>query len=225
MKNDILIFTQWLQELKGNKEELKLMLYIGANADIKNNVCKCSLKDFREWLGQTSNTNNKKNIARLNNLQEKNYISYSNIGNTYYITINTKNMNKIDGVQKQWLEQIRIANRNKDYKKIDNSIKVDWLQTFYLFVNIHLGTIRNLTTQTQLANILNVSKPTINGALKLLNLCNFDNISCKGLTAKEKVQYEYENINENNEKIIIIYEQTRNIGTHIDYIDYRESAF
>lgn len=220
MENDVLIFTQWLQELKGDKEKLKLMLYIGANADNKSNICRCSLKDLREWLGQTSKTSNKKNIARLEQLQEQQFISYTTTGNTYNIKVNTDNKDIIPGIKKQWLEELRGANRDKNYKKIDVNIKVDWLQAFYIFVNIHTGIIRELTTQTKIASILNISKPTVNGALKLLNLCTFDNLKCGSRKETERVKYEYRP--KDNENIIIIYEQTRNIGTNIDYL---ESAF
>lgn len=220
MENDILIFTQWLEELRTNKETLKLMLYIGANADHKTYTCRCTLKQFREWLGQTSKTNNKKNIARLEQLQEQQFISYTTTGNTYNIKVNADNKNIIPGIKRQWLEELRGANRDKNYKKIDVNIKVDWLQAFYIFVNIHTGIIRELTTQTKIASILNISKPTVNGALKLLNLCTFDNLKCGSRKETERVKYEYRP--KDNENIIIIYEQTRNIGTNIDYL---ESAF
>ncbi len=220
MENDVLIFTQWLKELKTSKETLKLMLYIGANADSKSNICRCTLKDLREWLGQTSKTNNKKNIERLEQLQKQSYISYTTTGNTYNIKVNADNKDIIPGVKKQWLEELRGANRDKNYKKIDVNIKVDWLQAFYIFVNIHTGIIRELTTQTKIASILNISKPTVNGALKLLNLCTFDNLKCGSRKETERVKYEYRP--KDNENIIIIYEQTRNIGTNIDYL---ESAF
>lgn len=222
MENDVLIFTQWLEELKGDKETLKLMLYIGANADNKNYICRCTLKQFREWLGQKSKTSNKKNIARLEQLQKQQFISYTTTGNTYNIKVNADNKDIIPGIKKQWLEQIRGANRDKDYKKIDQDISTDWLQAFFLFVNIHTGTIRGLTTQTAIANILKISKPTVNGALKLLNLCNFDNLKCGSRTEKEFVKYRYETLNQDNEKIFIEYQQTRNIGTNIDYL---ENAF
>jgi len=222
MENDVLIFTQWLEELKTSKETLKLMLYIGANADIKSNTCKCTLKDLREWLGQTSKTNNKKNIQRLEQLQEQQFISYTTTGNTYNIKVNTDNKDIIPGIKKQWLEQIRGANRDKDYKKIDQDISTDWLQTFFLFVNIHIGNIRGLTNQNDIASILNISKPTVSGALKLLNLCTFDNLKCGSRTEKEFVKYRYETLNQDNEKIFIEYQQTRNIGTNIDYL---ENAF
>lgn len=220
MENDVLIFTQWLKELKTSKETLKLMLYIGANADSKSNICRCTLKDLREWLGQTSKTNNKKNIERLEQLQKQSYISYTTTGNTYNIKVNADNKDIIPGVKKQWLEELIGANRDKNYKKIDVNIKVDWLQAFYIFVNIHTGIIRELTTQTKIASILNISKPTVNGALKLLNLCTFDNLKCGSRKETERVKYEYRP--KDNENIIIIYEQTRNIGTNIDYL---ESAF
>lgn len=219
MENDVLIFTQWLEELKTDKETLKIMLYIGANADHKTYTCKCTLKQFREWLGQKSKTANKKNIARLEQLQKQQFISYTPKGNTYNIKVNADNKNIIPGIKKQWLEQIRGANRDKDYKKIDQDISTDWLQTFFLFVNIHTGTMRGQTTQTAIASILNISRTTVSGALKLLNLCNFDYISCKGLQVKDYVK-----IN-NNDKIIIVYELTRNKGTYLDYIDYTEKAF
>ena len=220
MENDVLIFTQWLEELKTDKETLKIMLYIGANADHKTYTCKCTLKQFREWLGQKSKTANKKNIARLEQLQKQSYISYTTTGNTYNIKVNADNKDIIPGVKKQWLEELRGANRDKNYKKIDVNIKVDWLQAFYIFVNIHTGIIRELTTQTKIASILNISKPTVNGALKLLNLCTFDNLKCGSRKETERVKYEYRP--KDNENIIIIYEQTRNIGTNIDYL---ESAF
>lgn len=220
MENDVLIFTQWLKELKTSKETLKLMLYIGANADSKSNICRCTLKDLREWLGQTSKTNNKKNIERLEQLQKQSYISYTTTGNTYNIKVNADNKDIIPGVKKQWLEELRGANRDKNYKKIDVNIKVDWLQAFYIFVNIHTGIIRELTTQTKIASILNISKPTVTGALKILNLCTFDNLKCGSRTETERVKYEYRP--KDNENIIIIYEQTRNKGTIIDYL---ESAF
>lgn len=219
MGNDILVFTQWLQELRGEKEKLKLMLYFGANADSKNNICKCSLKDLREWLGQVSKTANKKNIERLEQLQKQSYISYIPTGNTYNIKVNADNKNLIPGIKKQWLEQIRGANRDKEYKKIDENIKADWLQAFYLFVNIHIGIIRGLTKQTDIANILNVSKPTVSGALKLLNLCDFEKLKCGSRKETEKVKYEYKTTNKCDQEIIIIYQQTRNKGTNIDYIE------
>lgn len=222
MENDVLIFTQWLEELKTSKETLKLMLYIGANADHKTYTCKCTLKQFREWLGQKSKTSNKKNIARLEQLQEQQFISYTTTGNTYNIKVNADNKDIIPGVKKQWLEELRGANRDKNYKKIDVNIKVDWLQAFYIFVNIHTGIIRELTTQTKIASILNISKPTVSGALKLLNLCTFDNLKCGSRTEKEFVKYRYETLNQDNEKIFIEYQQTRNIGTNIDYL---ENAF
>ena len=222
MENDVLIFTQWLKELKTSKETLKLMLYIGANADSKSNICRCTLKDLREWLGQKSKTSNKKNIARLEQLQEQQFISYTTTGNTYNIKVNTDNKDIIPGIKKQWLEQIRGANRDKDYKKIDQDISTDWLQTFFLFVNIHISNIRGLTNQNDIASILNISKPTVSGALKLLNLCTFDNLKCGSRTEKEFVKYRYETLNQDNEKIFIEYQQTRNIGTNIDYL---ENAF
>lgn len=218
MENDVLIFTQWLEELKTSKETLKLMLYIGANADHKTYTCKCTLKQFREWLGQKSKTSNKKNIARLEQLQEQQFISYTTTGNTYNIKVNTDNKNIIPGIKKQWLEQTRGANRDKDYKKIDQDISTDWLQAFFLFVNIHTGIIRGLTTQTKMANILKVSKPTVSGALKLLNLCNFDDLKCGSRKETERVKYKYET----PDQVIIEYQQTRNIGTNIDYL---ENAF
>lgn len=215
MENDILIFTQWLEELKTNKETLKLMLYIGANADHKSYTCKCTLKQFREWLGQTSKTNNKKNIARLEQLQEQQFISYTTTGNTYNIKVNADNKNIIPGIKRQWLEQIRGANRNKDYKKINENISTDWVQAFYLFVNIHIGIIRGITTQTAIASILNISKPTVSGALKLLNLCTFDDLKCGSRVETERTKYKYE-----TDQAIIVYQQTRNIGTNIDYLEY-----
>lgn len=215
MENDILIFTQWLEELKTNKETLKLMLYIGANADHKTYTCRCTLKQFREWLGQTSKTNNKKNIARLEQLQKQQFISYTTTGNTYNIKVNADNKNIIPGIRKQWLEQIRGANRDKDYKKINENISTDWVQVFYLFVNIHIGIIRGITTQTAIASILNISKPTVSGALKLLNLCNFDDLKCGSRVETERTKYKYE-----TDQAIIEYQQTRNIGTNIDYLEY-----
>lgn len=215
MGNDILIFTQWLEELKTNKETLKLMLYIGANADHKSYICRCTLKQFREWLGQTSKTNNKKNIARLEQLQEQQFISYTTTGNTYNIKVNADNKNIIPGIKRQWLEQIRGANRDKDYKKINENISTDWVQVFYLFVNIHIGIIRGITTQTAIANILNISKPTVSGALKLLNLCTFDDLKCGSRVETERTKYKYE-----TDQAIIVYQQTRNIGTNIDYLEY-----
>lgn len=215
MGNDILIFTQWLEELKTNKETLKLMLYIGANADHKSYTCRCTLKQFREWLGQTSKTNNKKNIARLEQLQEQQFISYTTTGNTYNIKVNADNKNIIPGIKRQWLEQIRGANRDKDYKKINENISTDWVQAFYLFVNIHIGIIRGITTQTAIASILNISKPTVSGALKLLNLCTFDDLKCGSRVETERTKYKYE-----TDQAIIVYQQTRNIGTNIDYLEY-----
>lgn len=215
MENDILIFTQWLEELKTNKETLKLMLYIGANADHKSYTCRCTLKQFREWLGQTSKTNNKKNIARLEQLQKQQFISYTTTGNTYNIKVNADNKNIIPGIKRQWLEQIRGANRNKDYKKINENISTDWVQAFYLFVNIHIGIIRGITTQTAIASILNISKPTVSGALKLLNLCTFDDLKCGSRVETERTKYKYE-----TDQAIIVYQQTRNIGTNIDYLEY-----
>lgn len=224
MKNEILLLTEWFQELKGEKEKIKLkmMLFIGAKADNKSNICKCSKKDLREWLGQKSNSNNEKNVERLDQLQEEGYISYSKItSNSFSITVNTENKTKILGIQKQWLEEIRGANRDKGYKKIDETITTDWLQTFDLFANIHIGRIRGRTTQTDIASILNVSRTTVSGALKLLNLCNFDYINCKGIIDKERINFR----TKNEEGVYIVYEQVYNRGTHIDYIDYRESAF
>lgn len=191
------------------------MLYIGANADHKTYTCRCTLKQFREWLGQTSKTNNKKNIARLEQLQKQQFISYTTIGNTYNIKVNADNKNIIPGIRKQWLEQIRGANRDKDYKKINENISTDWVQVFYLFVNIHIGIIRGITTQTAIASILNISKPTVSGALKLLNLCNFDDLKCGSRVETERTKYKYE-----TDQAIIEYQQTRNIGTNIDYLEY-----
>lgn len=222
MENDILVFTQWLQELRGEKLKLKMMLYIGANVEHKSYICRCSLKDIREWLGQASKTANKDNKARLEQLQEQCYISYTITGNTYNIKVNADNKQLIPGIRKQWLEQLRGANRDKDYKKIDENINADWIQTFYIFVIAHTGILRGLTTQSEISSILNVSKPTVNGALKLLNLCNFDGLKCESRKETERIKYKYETTNQDNEKIILIYEQTRNIGTNIDYI---ESAF
>lgn len=191
------------------------MLYIGANADHKSYTCRCTLKQFREWLGQTSKTNNKKNIARLEQLQEQQFISYTTTGNTYNIKVNADNKNIIPGIKRQWLEQIRGANRDKDYKKINENISTDWVQAFYLFVNIHIGIIRGITTQTAIASILNISKPTVSGALKLLNLCTFDDLKCGSRVETERTKYKYE-----TDQAIIVYQQTRNIGTNIDYLEY-----
>lgn len=191
------------------------MLYIGANADHKSYTCRCTLKQFREWLGQTSKTNNKKNIARLEQLQKQQFISYTTTGNTYNIKVNADNKNIIPGIKRQWLEQIRGANRNKDYKKINENISTDWVQAFYLFVNIHIGIIRGITTQTAIASILNISKPTVSGALKLLNLCTFDDLKCGSRVETERTKYKYE-----TDQAIIVYQQTRNIGTNIDYLEY-----
>lgn len=215
MENDVLIFTQWLEELKTDKETLKIMLYIGANADHKTYTCKCTLKQFREWLGQKSKTANKKNIARLEQLQEHKFITYTTTGNSYNIKITADNKNIIPGIKRQWLEQIRGANRDKDYKKINENISTDWVQVFYLFVNIHIGIIRGITTQTAIASILNISKPTVSGALKLLNLCNFDDLKCGSRVETERTKYKYE-----TDQAIIEYQQTRNIGTNIDYLEY-----
>lgn len=216
MENDVLIFTQWLEELKTNKETLKLMLYIGASADPKNYTCRCTLKQFREWLGQKSKTANKMNIARLEQLQEHQFITYTPTSNdyTFNIKITADNKNIIPGIKKQWLEQLRGANRDKDYGKIDKSISTDWLQTFFLFVNIHIGIIRGLVHQKDIASILNVSRTTVSGALKLLNLCTFDDLKCGSRVETEKVQYKYE-----TDQVVIIYQQTRNIGTNIDYLE------
>lgn len=215
MENDVLIFKQWLEELKTSKETLKLMLYIGVNADHKTYTCRCTLKDFREWIGQKSKTNNKKNIARLEQLQEQNYISYTTTGNTYNIKVNADNKNIIPGIKKQWIEQLRGANRDKDYRKINEDISTDWIQAFYLFVNIHIGIIRGITTQTAIASILNISKPTVSGALKLLNLCTFDDLKCGSRVETERTKYKYE-----TDQAIIVYQQIRNIGTNIDYLEY-----
>ncbi len=216
MGNDILIFTQWLEELKTNKETLKLMLYIGASADPKTYTCRCSLKQFREWLGQKSKTANKMNIARLEQLQEYQFITYTPTSNdyTFNIKITADNKSIIPGIKKQWLEQIRGANRDKDYGKIDKSISTDWLQAFLLFVKIHTGIIRGLVHQKDIASILNVSRTTVSGALKLLNLCTFDDLKCGSRVETEKVQYKYE-----TDQVVIIYQQTRNIGTNIDYLE------
>lgn len=215
MENDVLIFTQWLEELKTSKETLKLMLYIGASADHNTYTCRCTLKQFREWLGQKSKTANKKNIARLEQLQEHQFITYTTTGNTYNIKITADNENIIPGIKRQWLEQIRGANRDKDYKKINENISTDWVQVFYLFVNIHIGIIRGITTQTAIANILKISKPTVNGALKLLNLCTFDDLKCGSRVETERTKYKYE-----TDQAIIVYQQTRNIGTNIDYLEF-----
>ncbi len=216
MENDVLIFTQWLEELKTSKETLKLMLYIGANADHKTYTCKCTLKQFREWLGQKSKTANKMNIARLEQLQEHQFITYTPTSNdyTFNIKITADNKNIIPGIKKQWLEQIRGANRDKDYGKIDKSISTDWLQAFLLFVKIYTGIIRGLVHQKDIASILNVSRTTVSGALKLLNLCTFDDLKCGSRVETEKVQYKYE-----TDQVVIIYQQTRNIGTNIDYLE------
>lgn len=219
MGTEILLFKEWLNE---DNENLKLLLFI--SKDSYNHNSKYSLKSIREWLGQKGNisTNNNNNLKRLHILQEKKYISYSREGNLHHIhiSINTDNKQEIKGVKKQWTEAIRNANRDKNYKKIDDNIKADWTQTFRLFVNIHIGNIRGLTTQTQIADILNVSRPTVSGALKLLNLCAFEDIKCGSRKETEKVNYKYRP--KDNEEILIIYEQTRTVGTNIDYL---ENAF
>lgn len=219
MGTEALLFQEWSNE---DNENLKLLLFISKSSYDLNS--KYSLKDIREWLGQKGNisTNNNNNLKRLDKLQEKKYISYSRKGNSHYvyISINTDNKKKIQGIQKQWLESIRNANRDKNYKKIDKSITADWTQAFRLFVNIHIGNIRGLTTQTKIADILNVSRATVSGALKLLNLCAFDSLKCGCRKETEKVKYEYRP--KDNEEILIIYEQTRTVGTNIDYF---ENAF
>lgn len=210
MGTEALLFEEWLNE---DNENLKLLLFISKSSyDL---VSEYSLKSIREWLGQKSSTSNKSNIKRLDKLQEKNYISYKREGNSCYISINADNKNQIKGIQTQWVDSIRNANRDKNYEKIDNDIKVDWTQTFRLFVNIHIGNIRGLTKQENICQILNVSRPIVSGALKLLNLCTFDDLKCGSRAETIYFDKGYE-IRENE------YIYYLKVGTNIDYL---ENAF
>ena len=85
MKTEIIFFKKWLKESKKN---LKVLLFITCNIN-KNNICICNINDICNWLDIKTSSVNKKNIKEiLKELQQKNFINFTEIkNNKYNITI------------------------------------------------------------------------------------------------------------------------------------------
>lgn len=185
MGNEIEFYKQWLSK---DKKSLKLLLFIGLTVD-KNNMIKCKLKDIRDFIGITNNQKNNDSIKNiLEELQIKKYIKYDNKENSQdiLISIDTDNLKEIDrirGIQKQWVLNIKQANRDENNKKIDKSISADWSVAFKILVNFHIGNFKSIMKQTEIGKIINMSKDTVNDALKLLLLSD---INFMKETIKEK---------------------------------------
>lgn len=142
----------------------------------KNNMIKCKLKDIRDFLEIKSNSKNNDNIKNtLKELQTKGYIKYDNKENSQdiFISINTDNLkenDKIKGIQSKWIFNIKKANKDENNKKIDKSISADWTVAFRILVNVHIGKFKSVMIQNEIGKEINMSKDTVNDALKLLLL-------------------------------------------------------
>lgn len=207
MESDIVLYQQWLNE---NKQLLKVLLFIGNNIN-ENNMCRCKLKYIHEW----SKVSNKNIRTSLKELKEKKYIKYNeneDKATIFNISIDIEEMkesNKIEGIHTQWVNEIKQANKDVKNNNIDKKLSVDWTWAFKILVHSYIGSFKSVQTQEEIGKVINTSRDTVNDALKLLDLCEFENIKFIHETVKRNVLL-YDT-SENTKEWV-----KTNMGTHLN---------
>lgn len=209
MKTEIIFFKKWLKE---NKKTLKVLLFITCNIN-KDNICICNINDICNWLDIKTSSVNKKNIKEiLKELQQKNFIDFTEIkNNKYNITITdieAGTEEEIKGIYKQWVLEVRQTKINNKNNEEEKTISVDYTISIKILIHCFIGNLKGIMTQEEIGTKIDVSKDSICDAIKILKLCNFESISFLSETAKDDVKIYNQAINQ--------YEWKRkNIGTQL----------
>lgn len=207
MKETIVFYDKWLNE---GKKTLKILLFISSNLN-KDKRCRCKLKNIHEW----SKVSNQDIRTSLKELKKNKYIKFDeneDKATIFNISIDIEEMNKsnkIEGIYTQWVNEIKQANKDENNNNIDKKLSVDWTWAFKILVHSYIGSFKSVQSQEEIGKIMHTSRDTVNDALKLLDLCHFENIKFIHETVKRNVLL-YDTLENTKEWV------KTNVGTHLN---------